>query len=438
MLNIMSMRISLLLVISLFALGANGDPLDKAKPEEVGMSSKLLERVDAMTKSYVESGKVPGMMTMINRGGKIVHVSVAGKRGLDDKRRLRKNALFRIYSMTKPITAVAAMQLYEQGKFQLDDPVSKFVPELKDLKVLDESGELVPASHEITMHELLTHTAGFSYGFYPDDPVDKLYAEANLWSSKDLTEFAEKLAKLPLKYQPGTKWHYSVAVDVTGLVVERISGMSYDVYLQKHIFKPLGMKDTFFQVPKGKLSRFLPNQVYDHAKQKVVSLEEGGSLLSGISDDDAMVNYEKVTLFSGGGGLVSTTMDYMKFAEMLRNGGSLDGKRIIGPKTIQYMTRNHLPTTIAQSGSGEDPITQAFPGSGFGLGFGVITDSTAMQVMGSDGEYSWGGAAGTIFWVDPVEDLVVVGMIQLMTSPWKFRQDLKVLTYQALTEVYGE
>ena len=413
-------------------------PLPEASPESVGMSSERLALIDRMTQDYVSSGKVPGMLTLVARGGKIVHLSVAGQRGLNDDRPLQKDALFRIYSMTKPITAVAAMQLYEQGAFRLQDPVSKFVPELKGLQVMDEAGNLVPAKHEFTMHELLTHTAGLSYGFNPEDPVDKLYREAHLWAAKDLTDFAQKLAQLPLRYQPGTKWHYSVAVDVTGLVVERLSGMRFDRYLAEHLFKPLGMEDTFFEVPEAELPRFLPNQVYDQEEKRIITAEEGLERIGLLrSEDDAMVNYTEVSLYSGGGGLVSTAMDYMKFAEMLRAGGTLNGARILGPKTIAYMTRNHLSTTVAEAGPGEDPLAQDLAGVGFGLGFGVVTDSVALRVMGSEGEYNWGGAAGTVFWVDPVEDLVVVGMIQLMTSPWPFREDLQVRAYQALTESYA-
>ncbi|MGI9323254.1 MAG: serine hydrolase domain-containing protein [Pseudomonadales bacterium] len=416
---------------------AAADPLPRTSPEKVGMSSERLERITTKIQEYVDTEKFPGVLTMVNRGGKIVHVAVAGNRGLNDNRRLRTDDLFRIYSMTKPITAVAAMQLYEQGKFQLSDPVSKFVPELKDLMVMTEDGELEPATHETTMHELLTHTSGFSYGFLSDtDPVDKLYFEADLWSAKDLTHFAEKLAKLPLQYQPGTKWHYSVAVDVTGLVVERISGMPFDEYLEDNIFKPLDMDDTFFQVPANKLGRFLPNHYYNTENEEVRPAEEQASLL-GRSEDTAMVNYEKVTLYSGGGGLVSTAMDYMRFAEMLRNGGSLDGARILGPKTIKFMATNHLPAVLAGKAQDDEQLRLIGRGFGFGLGFGVVTDAPSLQALASNGAFSWGGAAGTIFWVDPVEDLVVVGMIQLMMSPWPFRQDLRALTYQALTESYG-
>ncbi len=301
---------------------------------------------------------------------------------------------------------------------------------------MGEDGSLEPVTHEPTMHELLTHTAGFSYGFFKEDPVDALYQEADLWAAKDLTDFAEKLAKLPLKYQPGTQWHYSVAVDITGLVVERISGKSFDQYLHDEMFEPLGMEDTFFEVPEDKMDRFLPNHYWDYQNSKVEDIEAFVPMLGINAADRAMMNFEKVTLFSGGGGLVSTAMDYMKFGEMLRNGGIYNGARILSPKTIKYMAKNHLPTSIASSGTGEQPLNQRFRGYGFGLGFGVIEDPVALGTIASKGEFSWGGAAGTIFWVDPEEDIVAVGMLQLMGSPWSFREDLRIGTYQSLVESY--
>lgn len=426
----------LTVVLLLLTSWSSARDLRSASPQSVDMDKGRLERITEMTQRYVDEGKMAGVITMVNRGGKLVHFEAVGAKGLIDKRPLAKDDLFRIYSMTKPITAVAAMQLYEQGKFHLNDPVSKFVPELSDLMVWDD-GELVPVEHEPTMHELLTHTAGFSYGFNPQDPVDVMYREANLWGARDLTHLAEKLAELPLRYQPGTRWHYSVAVDITGLVVERISGKRFDVYLEEEIFEPLGMSDTFFEVPPEKLPRFLANHFWDVKANTMKDVRDATEGLLGASiedEDNAMVNYEKVTLYSGGGGLVSTAMDYMKFAEMLRAGGAYNGARIISPKTLKYMAMNHLPSTISASGGGEDPFNSRFSGIGFGLGFGVITDPVAMGTIASKGEYNWGGAAGTVFWIDPVEDLAVVGMIQLMSSPWTFREDLRVATYQALEE----
>ena len=419
------MKKSILFIISLFF----GMPLFAQLPtvtaEEVGMSSSRLERITALSKDYVDSDRVASIVTMVARQGKVVYFDAFGNRSMDDDTPVKKDDLFRIYSMTKPITAIAAMQLYEQGKFHLSDPVTKFIPELKDLEIMNEDGETETNTETMTMQQLLTHTAGFSYGFNPKDPVDKAYGKANIWTSKDLDDFVQKIATLPLKYKPGEKWHYSIAVDLTGVIVERLSGESLADYFHNHIFEPLGMKDTFFEVPQDKKDRFLPNHYFDYATYKPVTIKK--------TEDSAMSDYYKVTLYSGGGGLVSTAMDYMLFSECLRNGGELNGNRIIGPKTINFMTKNHLDASISQGGTGEniDPDSNT-NGFGFGLGFGLMTDATAQKVIGSEGEYSWGGAAGTIFWVDPIEDIVVVSMIQLMSSPWNLRGDLKVATYQAL------
>lgn len=398
-------------------------PTSQAK--RVGFSAERLDRVTELTQRYVDEGRIAGAITMVSRHGKLVHYEAVGNRGIDkDTTPLQKDDLFRIYSMTKPITAVALMQLYEQGKFQLSDPISKFVPELTELSVLGEDGELTPADKPITMQHLLTHTAGFSYGFDPSDPVDQLYREAAALGAKDLDAFAVALGKLPLKYQPGTQWHYSVAVDITGLIVQRLSGQRFDEYLQEHIFEPLDMVDTFFSVPDDKLNRFLPNHGWNPKTNKLITL-----------GPESVSRFRNATMFSGGGGLVSTATDYLRFSEMLRAGGELDGNRIIGRNTLNYMTINHLPASVAGGGTGESPSLgdAELRGFGFGLGFGLMTDSAASGVMGSDGEFFWGGAAGTIFWVDPEEDMVVIAMIQLMGSPWPLRSDLKVAVHQAIT-----
>jgi len=423
-------RFLLGLLLTSVSTMAMAKDLPQTKPEREGFSSERLQRITEITQQYVDEGKLAGVVTMVARNGKVVHFEAVGKRGAQDSNALRKDDLFRIYSMTKPITAVAAMQLYEQGKFHLSDPVSKFVPELKNLMVLTADGEQVPVERQMTMQQLLTHTTGMSYGFNPKgDPVDQFYVDAKLWESKDLDDFAVKLSKIPLKFQPGDQWHYSVAVDVTGLVVQRISGQPFDEYLAEHIFEPLKMVDTSFSVPEEKMDRFLPNHYIDPQSRQLAQVQGQPSV--------AMQDYQNVTLFSGGGGLVSTTMDYMRFAEAMRNGGELDGARILGPKTVKYMATNHLPASVNSGGSGEAPMlgTQ-LNGFGFGLGFGLVTDTAAGGVMGSAGEFNWGGAAGTVFWIDPVEEVTVVGMIQLMGSPYPFRSDLKVATYQALVDSY--
>lgn len=395
--------------------------LVEASPADAGMSTERLDRITATTQRYVDEGKLAGVVTLVARDGKIVHFEAVGQRGADDDRPMTKDALFRIFSMSKPITAVAAMMLYEEGKFALSDPVEKFVPELAGLDVLVD-GELVPAERTMTMRHLLTHTTGLSYGFNPrGNPVDAKYGEVQPFAAEDLDGFAERLGTLPLMFEPGERWHYSVAVDVTGLVVQRISGMSFDAFLKERLFDPLGMEDTFFNVPAEKLDRLLPNHRWSGEEEQLVQIE---------------APYEDTQLFSGGGGLVSSTMDYLRFSEMVRRGGDLDGVRILSPKTVEFMTANHLPSTVTGAGSGENPLLGAETrGFGFGLGFGVNTNPVGSGVLGSLGEYSWGGAAGTVFWVDPVEEMVVIGMIQLMGSPWPLRRELRVLANQAITEL---
>ena len=415
----------LAVVVAMLTLSAAAREMPTARPDRAGMSEERLDRLAELARGYTESGKLAGVLTVVARDGEVVHVSAVGQRGVEDDRPLPEDALFRIFSMTKPITAVAAMILYEEGRFQLGDPVSKFLPELAELDVLVD-GERVPAENVMTMQQLLTHTAGFSYGFNPEDPVDQLYNETEVLRAKDLDEFIERLAALPLKYEPGTQWHYSVAVDVTGAVIERISGQPFGEFLQERLFDPLDMHDTFFRVPPDKIDRFLPNHGWDAENGKLVAF-----------DDSAFMSYTDGTMMqSGGGGLVSTARDYLRFAEMMRAGGELHGVRILSPKTVEFMATDHLPASISAGGEGERPAVNLLNrGGGFGLGFGVIRDPAMTGVIGSPGEYSWGGAAGTIFWIDPVEEMVVVSMIQLMGSPWPLRAELKVLSNAAIVEL---
>ena len=417
--------------------------LPSSKAEKVGMSSDRMERMTALGERYVNNNQVAGMVNLVMRNGKVVHYKAHGARGSDDDRPMQKDDLFRIYSMTKPITAAAAMQLYEQGKFQLNDPVAKFVPELKDVKVLNADGQLEDQAKPMTMHQLLTHTTGLSYGFAAQtDLVDRAYLGADIWAAQDLDEFAQRVAQLPLKFQPGSRYHYSIAVDITGLIVQRLSGQSFDVYLRENLFKPLGMEDTFFEVPDNKMPRFLPNHILDPQTGGLMDVSEvpADNPLAAFfksRKNVAMVDYESVSLFSGGGGLVSTAMDYARFAEAMRSGGILEGNRILSPKTVAYMAQNHLNPSMQMGGIGEQPTTDGnTSGVGFGLGFGVVTNPAYAGVIGSAGEYNWGGAAGTVFWIDPVEEVVVVSMIQLMSSPWPLRSELQVATYQAIVESY--
>ena len=439
--TIIAFMSALLLTVSISSNAATKN-LPATKAEKVGMSSERMKRMTALGDRYIQNKQVAGMVNLVMRNGKVVHYQAHGTRGANDDRALKRDDLFRIYSMTKPITAVAAMQLYEQGKFQLSDPVSKFVPELKDVKVLNANGQLEDQDAQMTMHQLLTHTTGLSYGFAAQvDLVDRAYMEADIWAAKDLDEFAQRVAKLPLKFQPGSQYHYSIAVDITGLVIQRLSGQSFDVYLRENILEPLGMEDTFFEVPNNKISRFLPNHFIDPDSGRLIDItlipKENPLSVIANRKNVALVDFESVSLFSGGAGLVSTAMDYARFAEAMRNGGILAGKRILSPKTVSFMTQNHLKPTIQMGGTGQQLTTDGnISGVGFGLGFGIITDPAYYGVIGSVGEFNWGGAAGTIFWIDPLEEIVVVSMIQLMSSPWPLRSELRVATYQAITDSY--
>jgi CubicO group peptidase (beta-lactamase class C family) len=398
--------------------------LKKARPESVGMSSDRLERIRPIMQEYVDQNQLAGITTMISRRGKIVHHETVGKLNLTSGEALQADSLFRIYSMTKPIVSVALMQLYEQGKFQLDDPVANYLPAFKDVEVLVD-GERVKAKHAPTIREVMSHTAGFTYGIFGNSEVDKLYKTALYrpksmgMEVKNLDEMVEKMGALPLLYQPGERWVYSLSADVVGKLIEVLSGQPLDVYLRQELFAPLAMNDTFFEVPKSKLHRFGTN----HIRNKL------GELI--VIDSPETSRYgKKVTFFSGGGGLVGSTMDYMRFAQMLLNGGTLDGKRILSPRTIELMTTNQLDEGV-KSGFGERPgVAGTF---GFGLGFGIATEKPK-TVSGSKGEYTWGGAAGTIFWVDPKEELVGVLMVQMMRNPIGLRQQFKVLTHQAIVD----
>lgn len=402
----------LIFIIVVIPLRASQE-LPRIEPEFVGVSGERLKRISELSRKWVQEKRAPGIVTAIARRGKLIHLEAMGVKGINDKRPLEVSDIFRIYSMTKPVTAVAVMQLYEQGKFHLSDPIDKYIPELSNLKLQD--GErLRPAKNSITIHQLLTHTSGLSYGFDPSDPVDKAYAEAKLWSAKNLDDFIDRLSKLPLKFEPGTKWHYSVANDVLGVLVQRISGQRYDHYLKEHIFDPLSMTDTSFVIEESKASRFVKNHSYDQETGELVPFKQNGDECA------ALCNYQKVSLFSGGAGLVSTISDYLHFAEMLRNGGALNGVRILGVKTVKYMAKVHVPS-IEGNGS-------------YGLGFGIISDPVQGGVMGSSGVLHWSGAGGTVFWIDPLEELVGIGFVQVSSPRPMLRDDLRVSTYQALIE----
>lgn len=399
--------------------------LSPVQAEEVGFSTERLDQIAAFTQREVDDGRLAGAVTLVARHGKVVHYEAVGRYGVDNDKVMDKDALFRIYSMTKPITTVAMMMLYEEGKFQLGDPVSKYLPEFENQKILKDA-ELVAPRSPMTIEQLMSHTAGLTYGWYGDHATETAYQQANLSDSADLNEYIAKVAALPLRFEPGTRFYYSVATDVLGAMVERLSGMTLEEFFHERIFTPLGMEDTFFNVPEEKLHRLTTNHYWDKDKNELAPAPEGsGRPPNGI------------TLFSGGGGLFSTAMDYMIFCEMLRNGGSYNGVRIVGPKTVEYMTIDHLAENVRNNGADEYPASHLYPGHSFGLGFSVITDPEKAQVISSKGAYSWGGAANTKFWIDPEEDMVAILMSQVMGSPWSdaTRYRMKIATYQALSEL---
>lgn len=385
----------------------------------VGMSADRLARIQPFMKQFVDNGDLAGIVTLVARHGKIVHFEKTGKLNLDTGEEIELDSLFRIYSMTKPVVSVALMMLYEEGRFGLDEPVSKYLPAFKDTKVLVD-GEQVEQKYEFTVRNLLSHTAGLTYGFFGDTDVDKMYREAKILSNKDLSEMVSALGKIPLLYQPGTKWVYSVSVDVAGRLIEVLSGQPLDEHLDQRIFTPLGMQDTFFEVPADKVDRFGTNHRRDPETGKLTVIDH--------PNDSRFA--KEVTFFSGGGGLVSTARDYYKFSQMLLNGGESGRVRLLSPKTIELMTRNHLAKGIT-SGFGERP--GAAGTFGFGLGFGVAT-SAPLTTSGSEGSYAWGGAAGTIFWVDPKEDLTAILMVQMMNNPIPLRSQFRTLVYSAIVD----
>ena len=415
----------LLSLIPLLAVPLQASELALVDPEEVGFSTDRLGKVTEFVEREIADGNLSGTVTLVARHGEVVHFEAAGRFGLDDERAMETDALFRIFSMAKPISTVAAMILYEEGAFQLGDPVAKYLPELADMQLLID-GELVPPRRQMTIEHLMTHTAGLTNGWHPEDPVERAYRDAALRQSPDLDAFIDKLSTLPLRFEPGTRYHYSVATDVLGALVERLSGQTLEQFFQTRIFDPLEMHDTFFNVPDDKTARMAGSHLWSAEQQVMVPMPAG--LLPPPSG---------VTLFSGGGGLISTAQDYWRFCEMLRRGGSLDGVRVLGPKTVQAMTMARLTPEVRNNGATEYPASHLYPGQSFGLGAGVITDPAQAGVISSKGEYSWGGIANTKFWIDPEEDLVVVFMTQVLGTPHsdRHRFDLKVATYQALTDL---
>jgi CubicO group peptidase (beta-lactamase class C family) len=399
-------------------------------PKRAGFAPERINRItEHLDKNYVAPGKIAGCQTLVARHG---HVAYFKSQGLMDRERrkpLTDDTIFRLYSMTKPIASVALMTLFEHGHFQLNDPVSRFIPAWRDHKVwVSGEGaamETTATTRPMTMRHVLSHTGGLTYGA-TNHPVDRAYREAGVGrgTGETLSGFAGKLAKVPLRYQPGERWMYSLSTDVCGYLVEAISGKRFDQYLQETIFDPLDMKDTSFMVASRKADRFAAN--YERQADKTLKL----------IDDPERSNYLKEpTFFSGGGGLTGTTADYLRFCEMLRRGGELDGVRILGPRTVELMRLNHLAGGKDLSAMAIGAFSEtAYEGVGFGLGFAMTLGQVQAGALGG-GDYYWGGAASTIFWVDPKEDLVVIFMTQLMPSAtFNFRGQLRNIIYSAIVE----
>jgi CubicO group peptidase (beta-lactamase class C family) len=405
------------LLLALFVTYAGAAELATARPESVGMSSARLAQLTSGMKELADQGKLSGIVTMVARDGKVVHFETAGTRDISSGAPMKKNSIFRIYSMSKPITGVAMMMLFEEGKWQLNDPVSKHIPEFANLKVAvvnPRNGTVtqVAPNHPMTMRELMSHTGGLTYGVFGSTPVDKMYTDVNvLDATQPLQAMIDKLAKIPLLLQPGEQWNYSVSVDVQGYLVEKLSGQSFPDFLRTRIFVPLKMTDTAFYVPAEKMDRFAAFYTYDKERKLVPS---------------PSADYSKQpALPSGGGGLVSTATDYMRFCQMLLNGGELDGVRLLSPLSVKLMRTNVLPDSARHMG----------PGTGFGLDFAVVDDPMAAGGYGGEGTFYWGGYAGTWFWIDPVYKLIFVGMIQHRGDGMPdVRGASRSLTYQAILD----
>jgi CubicO group peptidase (beta-lactamase class C family) len=427
---------------ALFALGLSillacaGDPsiaksaaeLPTAAPESVGFSSSRLALLDTYIAKQIATGRLPGASVLLMRHGKIVLTRVYGKADADTGAPLRMDSIFRIYSQTKPVTGVALMILFEQGKWHFDDPITKFIPEFKSLRVskqVDPEGtvQTEPLSRPPTMRELLTHAAGFAYGLDRSSPVESAWFDADFMRSASTDEAIRKIAALPLFDQPGMHWHYSAAVDIQGYIIERLSGQTLAQFMQTHIFGPLRMNDTAFYVPPDKMSRLVGLKQIDPQQLK---LAQPNSILN--------FDYSKPPkVASGGAGLVSTLHDYARFAQMLLNGGELDGARILAPATVRLIDSNQL----AQDIRAKPEAFRADSGVGFGVDVAVTLDTAKAGTLGGLGSLGWGGAAGTNFWVDPSNDVVCVSMMQVLQK-WDdpdlkyFDADLTTLVYAAL------
>jgi CubicO group peptidase (beta-lactamase class C family) len=393
------------------------------KPETVGLDSNILKNIGAyLDETYVKDGRYVGTLTLVARKGEIAYLDSLGYMDRENERPMQEDAIFRIYSMTKSVTSIAIMQLLEKSKFRLDDPVHWYIPQFKNMGVFQAGvfPNFVTSKPKrpMTIKDLLTHMSGLTYNFMYRTNVDAAHRSSDLMRAENLEDFVDTLSKIPLEFSPGDKWNYSVSTDVLGYLVEKLSGQKLDEYFQEHIFEPLGMIDTGFSCPEEKKSRLA--SLYEHNPSGKPNLMEVPSL--------------DVKMLSGGGGLFSTLSDYYNFTSMLLNKGELNGTRVIGRKTLEYMTMNHLPdgkdlTEMSESAFSETP----YAGVGFGLGFSVMTDPAKSQTLSDVGEFGWGGMASTVFFINPKEDMLVIFLTQLVpSSTYQVRRELRSLVYSAL------
>ena len=403
-----------------------------ASPEALGFDSARLARLDAYMAGTVSSGRVAGMTTLLARHGKVVSFKTYGKMSLETGVPMSRDAIFRIYSMTKPITGAAMMILFEEGKWRLDDPVTRYIPEFKNLKVMvsaDKDGKITAVEdmkRPPTMREIMSHTAGFGYGLGDEHPVDKLYREKRVLGASGLKDMIDRTATIPLVSQPGSEWRYSSSVDIQGYIVEKLSGQTLGAFMESRIFKPLKMTDTAFFVPAAKASRLAEVYVGNRDTGKIEAARK-------VFGNDMPTYLKPPAMESGGGGLVGTTMDYARFSQMIANKGELDGVRILSPASVELMGTNVIPKDVLVNSNGTSG-SRFNEAVGFGLDFMVVKDARAAGTNQGDGTMSWGGAAGTWFWVDPTNDVIFVGMIQRMggTGGDDLGGMARTLTYQAL------
>ncbi len=409
-----------------------GEALAACAPEAVGLSRARLARIPAFFQSYLDRGKVAGIAALIARQGGIAHLSCQGRADLESGAGMSPETIFRIYSMSKPITSLGLMMLFEEGAVRLDESVSRYIPAFGAMRVWESGSNLRvgtrPPAREVRVHDLLTHTSGLTYGFMNQHPVDRLYRRAHI-NDRDVTleETCARLESIPLLFDPGTAWNYSVATDICGRLIEVLAGEGLDAFLRRRIFEPLGMDDTGFHVPEESLPRLSANYEKDPGT--------GGLRLSDPAGSQSMFARPPAFL-SGGGGLVSTIGDYARFCQMLLNGGAYGGAGLVSPKTLDLMTCNHLPGDRMLSEMNRAAFSEnRLEGTGFGLGFSILLDQAAAFSPVTPGSYSWGGAASTYFWIDPAEEMFGILMAQFMPSDaYPLRPQFQQLAYAAVVE----